>query len=81
MIAVARRGMRSFSITACTATVSVGETIAPRMKQTAIGSSGNRACATNPTTAIVAATKPIASAAIGRIHRRKSTQDVENASA
>ena len=48
-IAVLRRGTRSRSSTACTATVSVGETIAPSRKQAAHGRSGIAQCATSPT--------------------------------
>ncbi len=76
-----RRGMRRRSITAWAATVSVGETTAPRMKQAAHGRSGKQAFATRPTISVVAATRPMASMAIGRNQRRKSSQDDWKASA
>ena len=79
-IAVSRRGTRSFERIDCTATVSVGETMAPRTKHAGQGTSGINACATTPTTRIVAATRPIASIRIGRSQRRKSIHDVSNAS-
>ena len=81
MIAVTRRGTRSRESTSWTATVSVGERIAPMRKHTAQGSSGISCLATTPTHRIVNATRPTARDRIGRSQRRKSCHEVSQASA
>lgn len=73
-----RRGMPSRCTIAVAATASGGERIAPSVKATAQGRP-SAACATTPTTVVVASTRPSASSAIGRRLARKSRTEVKKA--
>ena len=57
-IVVMRAGTRRRSVTALTATASVGETMAPRANAIASGRPGTSQCATRPTASVVKVTRP-----------------------
>jgi len=81
MMAVIRRGTLRRARTACTATVSVGDTTAPIRKHTDQSSPGRTSLAAMPAVRIVNATSPIPSERMGRSQRLKSCHDARHASA